>query len=97
MLQYVIIAQDGKDEAALERRMSARPDHLAGAKSLKEKGQFILGGATLDENERMNGSVMVLQFENEEAFKEWYAHEPYIHQGVWKVIEIKRFKVANVQ
>lgn len=96
MIQYVIIAQDGKDEEALERRKKARPVHLAGAKKLKAGNNFVFGGAMLDEQGNMRGSVMVVQFETEEDFKNWYAHEPYITEGVWKVIEIKYFRVAEV-
>jgi len=97
MKQYVVIAKDGDDAAALERRMQVRTDHLAGASKLKANGNFVTGGATLDEAGQMNGSVMIVQFENEEAFQHWYDNEPYIVNGVWKQIEVKPFKVANVQ
>ncbi|MCU0380787.1 MAG: YciI family protein [Chitinophagaceae bacterium] len=96
MKQYVIIAQDGKDEDALARRASVRPNHLAGAKKLKAQNQFVTGGAILDESGNMRGSVMIVQFETEEAFKDWFANEPYITQGVWKSIEVKPFRVAEV-
>lgn len=96
MQQYVIIAQDGRDEEAPERRKAIRPLHLEGARKLKANGQFVIGGATLNEQGGMTGSVMILQFETEEQFKEWYANEPYITQGVWKAIEIKHFRVADV-
>ena len=96
MQQYVIIAQDGRDEAAPERRKEIRPLHLEGARKLKANGNFVIGGATLNEQGGMTGSVMILQFETEEQFKEWYANEPYITQGVWKAIEIKHFRVADV-
>ncbi len=96
MKQYVVIAQDGKDEVALERRMAARPDHLEGAKNLKENNNLITGGAMLDDDGKMIGSVMILQFENDEKMQEWYDNEPYITKGVWKSIEIKPFRVANI-
>ncbi len=96
MQQYVIIAQDGRDEQAPERRKEVRPLHLEGARKLKANGQFVIGGATLNEQGGMTGSVMIVQFETEDQFKEWYANEPYITKGVWKVIEIKHFKVADV-
>ena len=47
MKQYLIIANDGKDDEALDRRKEVRPLHLAGAKRLKEKNNFVIGGATL--------------------------------------------------
>jgi uncharacterized protein len=96
MKQYVVVAQDGKDEAALDRRMTSRPDHLAGAKALKANGNFIVGGAMLDDNEKMIGSVMILQFENDEKMQEWYDNEPYIKDGVWKFVEVMPFRVANI-
>ena len=96
MKQYVIIAQDGSDEQALERRHSVRPDHLASAKKLKDNNNFVTGGAILDEEGNMRGSVMIVQFETEAAFQQWYQDEPYIKGGVWKTIEVKPFKVANV-
>jgi uncharacterized protein len=97
MRQYVIIAHDGIDAEASERRKKIRPLHLAGAKILKEKNQFITGGAILDENGQMTGSVMIVQFETEEEFQEWYNNEPYIKEGVWQTIEVKPFRVAVVQ
>jgi hypothetical protein len=96
MKQYVIIAYDGRDEEAPERRKQARPLHLAGARKLKENNRFITGGAILNDDGQMKGSVMIVQFETEEAFREWYANEPYITQGVWKSIEVKPFRVAEV-
>jgi hypothetical protein len=96
MKQYVIIAQDGKDSEAPARRATTRPAHLAGARKLKANNQFVTGGAILDESGNMRGSVMIVQFETEDAFKEWFASEPYITQGVWKSIEVKPFRVAEV-
>ena len=96
MNQYVIIASDGTDATALDRRMSARPEHLAGAKALKENNNFVMGGAMLDDEGKMIGSIMVLQFDNDQLMQDWYDNEPYITQGVWKSIEVKPFRVANV-
>lgn len=96
MNQYLIIAHDGRDEAAPERRMAARPRHLDGARRLKSQGRYVTGGAILDEEGNMKGSVMILRFEAEEDFREWYANEPYITEGVWKDIEVKPFRVAEV-
>jgi uncharacterized protein YciI len=96
MKQYLIIAYDDTDEQAPERRAEVRPEHLAGAKELKVNNHFITGGAILDDNGRMKGSAMILQFNTEEEFDHWYAHEPYITKGVWKHIEVKPFRVADL-
>jgi uncharacterized protein YciI len=94
--QYLIIANDGKDDGALDRRKEVRPLHLAGAKKLKENSNFVIGGAMLDDDGNMRGSIMIVQFETQEDFQKWYDNEPYIKQGVWKTIEVKPFRVADV-
>jgi len=94
--QYLIIANDGKDDEALDRRKEVRPLHLAGAKRLKEKNNFVIGGAMLDDDGNMRGSIMIVQFETQDDFQNWYNNEPYITQGVWKTIEVKPFRVADV-
>ena len=94
--QYLIIANDGKDDEALDRRKEVRPLHLAGAKRLKEKNNFVIGGAMLDDDGNMRGSIMIVQFETQDDFQNWYDNEPYITQGVWKTIEVKQFRVADV-
>ena len=96
MKQYLIIAYDGIDTDASERRKKIRPFHLAGAKILKEKNQLITGGAILNSDEQMTGSVMIVQFETAEDFQEWYKNEPYIKEGVWQKIEVKPFRVAEL-
>ena len=96
MKQYLIIAQDGKDSEALNRRKEVRPLHLDGAKKLKENNNFVIGGAMLDDEGNMRGSIMIVQFETQDDFHRWYDNEPYITGGVWKTIEVKPFRVAEV-
>ena len=96
MKQYLITAQDGKDDGALDRRKEVRPLHLAGAKKLKENGNFVIGGAMLDADANMRGSIMIVQFASQDDFQKWYDNEPYITGGVWKNIQVKPFRVAEV-
>jgi uncharacterized protein YciI len=96
MQQYVIIGNDGDDEGALQRRLSVRPAHFDGVRRLKESNNYIFGGAILDDEGVMKGSVMVVQFESEEDLRHWYDNEPYVTGNVWKKVEIKKYKVAEV-
>lgn len=96
MPQYVIIARDGSDEKALERRMTARPSHFETARRLKAEEHFIIGGALLDEQGQMNGSVMIVSFDDEAQLQEWLRNEPYINGHVWEQVEIKPFRVADI-
>jgi uncharacterized protein YciI len=76
--------------------LNIRPHHLDGARELKASGNFIIGGAMLNDEGKMIGSVMILQFETEEELQAWQQSEPYITQGVWETVDIKPFKVADV-
>lgn len=96
MQQYIIIAYDGTDSGATERRMSVRPEHFKTARELKANNNFVIGGAMLDENGKMNGSMMIVQFETVEQLRQWMENEPYINGKVWQQVEVKPFKVAVV-
>jgi hypothetical protein len=96
MTQYLILAQDRTDSEAQSRRLNARPFHLETIKSLKADGHFVIGGATLNERKEMNGSMMVVEFENEKLLHDWLDNDPYVIQSVWESVEVKPFKVANI-
>lgn len=96
MIQYVIEALDHTDSESLNRRRTIREKHLAGAAALKTNGQFIIGGAKLNEEGKMIGSTMILQFSTEADFDAYYAQEPYITGNVWGEIKVYKFRVATV-
>ncbi|MBI1301879.1 MAG: hypothetical protein GC137_09520 [Alphaproteobacteria bacterium] len=94
-MQYVIIAKDGKDAQALERRMAAREEHIKHFRSGLETNQNILGGALLNDQGDMCGSVMVVEFENREELDEWLKNDPYVTGDVWQDIQILPFRLAG--
>ena len=96
-MQFLLVAYDGTDPEALERRMKVRPDHLEKIAILKKKGNFLLGGAILDENEKMIGSMIVYEFPNRSALDENLENEPYITGGVWQKIEIRPYRLASIE
>jgi uncharacterized protein len=95
-MHYVIHAYDGTDEGALERRMAVRQKHLDGIAEIKAKGQYVIGGALLDADGKMIGSMVVFDFETEQQLKDWQANEPYIQGNVWQKITIDLFRQAKV-
>jgi uncharacterized protein YciI len=97
MNQYLIYAWDGTDPEALTRRMAARPDHFRQAAKLKSAGNLIIGGAILNQEQKMVGSVMIVQFESERGLNDWLAIEPYILGKVWVKWEVHPYRVAEVQ
>jgi len=96
-MQYLIIAYDGEDSEALARRMSVREKHLEVVAKFKKEGKHLIGGAILDGNNKMIGSMMVVDFPNEEILRsEWLNDDPYVTGNVWQKIEIAPFRVAEV-
>jgi len=93
---FVVIARDGQDTEALERRMAAREEHISDFKKGLENGQNLLGGAILDEKENMRGSVLVVDFPDRAALDEWIKQDSYITGNVWQDIEILPFKLAGM-
>ncbi len=95
MKQYLITGYDYTDAEALERRMRVRGQHLESVRKLKQSGNYILGGAILDDKGMMIGSSMVLQFLTDEELAAWLENEIYIIAKVWENTDIRSFRVAE--
>jgi uncharacterized protein YciI len=93
-VQFVIIARDGTDAGAASRRQEVRPAHLDGIRPLVERGHVPLGGAILDAEGQMVGSVMVVEFPTREDLDAWLSSDPYVTAGVWQEIEVHPYRAA---
>jgi len=93
-MEFLVIANDHTDDAALARRMVVRERHLAAARSTIESGNMLIGGAILDEEGRMVGSMTVVSFPSRAAFDRWLKTVPYNKNGVWERVEVYPFHVA---
>lgn len=96
MQQYLLTATDSTDADALDRRMAVRPKHFVRVRELKASGNFLTGGAILNDQGQMIGSMMLVQFDTEAELKAWMDTEPYITGKVWDKIDVRPFKVAEV-
>jgi hypothetical protein len=96
-MQYLLVAYDGTDAGAMERRLKVRPEHLSRTGLLKKAGEFLFGGAILDENGTMIGSMIVYEYPDRKSLDEQLKTEPYITGGVWVKIEIRPFRFANIE
>jgi len=96
-MQFLLIAYDGSDPGALDRRMKVRPEHLEKIADLKKSGEFLLGGAILDDDGKMIGSMIVYEFPDRSALEKKLEEEPYLTNGVWKKIEIRPYKLAKIE
>lgn len=93
-MQYLLIAYDGKDEGAAQRRLAVRSQHIALGDEMVAKGQMLFGAAMLDDGGNMIGSMLVLDFEDRADLDAWLKREPYVVGDVWKETKIEPCRVG---
>jgi uncharacterized protein YciI len=93
-MQFLLIAHDGDDDDALNRRLQAREQHIALGDEMVANGSMLYGGALLDEQEKMIGSVLVLDFQTRQELDAWLKIEPYVLGDVWRRIDAQPFRVG---
>ena len=89
-MQFMIKALDGKDKLA--KRMEVRPRHLEGME--KMRSHIICAGGLLDENGKMKGSVLILDFPSRSELDAYLASEPYVLEQVWEQIDVETMNVV---
>ncbi|WP_097461086.1 YciI family protein [Mangrovitalea sediminis] len=95
---YAIISEDVDN--SLERRKSARPDHLARLEHLRDAGRLLIAGPhpaldTEDPGEAgFTGSLVVADFASLDEAKAWADADPYVAAGVYCSVTVKPFKLA---
>ena len=96
-MQFLLIAYDSTDAEAPDRRMKNRAEHLEKIAHVKKTGQFLFGGAILDDNEKMIGSMILYETTDREELDKLLLDEPYVSNKVWEKIEIRPFRLAKVE
>ena len=91
-MTFLILAQDFSDPDALSRRMQQRPAHIDGVRRMKAEGTFLDGGAILDQEGRMVGSMILVEFPSRSEVDEWLARDPYVTGRVWEHITVRPFR-----
>jgi len=94
-MQFLVIGRDGSDEGAMARRLAVRDNHLALAQQMKNTGELLYASALLDDNERMVGSALFMEFEDRGALDAWLEVEPYVIGDVWRTVEVSLCKVPG--
>lgn len=93
---YAILGEDFP--GSLEKRLAARPAHLARLEALKARGQLVLAGphpATDSENPGpagFTGSLVVAEFASLAAAQAWADADPYVDAGVFRAVTVKPFR-----
>lgn len=81
----IVIARDGTDAGAEQRRLAVRDAHFARVQPAAEQGKLLFGGAILEApGGRMVGSVAVTRHTDHDQARRFWAEDPYVAGGVWR-------------
>ena len=95
-MYYAIISED--IENSLEKRLAARPEHVARLKTLNEEGRLLIAGPhpAIDSEDPgeagYTGSLVVAEFSSLDDAKLWADADPYITAGVYAKVTVKPYK-----
>lgn len=93
---YAILGEDV--DGSLDKRLAARPAHLARLVELKDQGRLLLAGPlpAIDNEEPgpagFAGSLVVAEFPSLEDAQTWAQADPYLEAGVYARVTVKPFK-----
>lgn len=93
---YAFVGRDAAD--SLERRLAARPAHLARLQALQDTGRLLLAGPfpAVDASDPgpagFTGSLIVAEFASLTEAQAWADADPYVAAGVYAEVTVKPFK-----
>ena len=91
---FWVTACDAVDEGAYERRTAARKEHLNMLEQRKADGTVRFAAATLGEDGRLNGSMLVVACTNISEAERIVQQDPYVAHNVWREITIVPCRIA---
>ncbi len=96
MRPYVILGEDAP--GSLDKRLAARPEHLARLQALQDAGRLILAGPcpAIDAPDPgpagFSGSLIVAEFTCLAEAEAWAAADPYVEAGVYVRTQVRPFR-----
>ena len=93
---YAIMAEDSAN--SLEKRLKARPEHLARLELLQNAGRLLVAGPfpAIDSNDPgtngFTGSLIVAEFNSLAEAQNWADNDPFISCGVYEQVIVKPFR-----
>jgi len=93
---YLIYSED--IENSLEKRLSARGQHLARLSDLQNEGRLLVAGPcpAIDSNDPgeagFTGSLIIAEFDSLKQAQTWADADPYITAGVYEKVIVKPYK-----
>jgi uncharacterized protein len=93
---YAIVGQDIPN--SLDKRLAARPEHVARLQELQNQGRLLLAGPfpavdAVDPGAAgFTGSLIVAEFGSLPAAQEWAKADPYVTAGVYADVRVQPFR-----
>ena len=93
---YAVISEDVVN--SLEKRKSARPEHIQRLQDLQDKGRLVLAGPhpNIDSENPgaagFSGSLVVAEFNSLDDAQHWANADPYLLAGAYANVIVKPFK-----
>lgn len=95
-MYYAVLATDV--DSSLDKRLSARPAHLARLQQLKDEGRLLIAGPlpAIDSEDPgaagYSGSLIIAEFPSLEEARAWADADPYVAAGVYADVSVKPFR-----
>lgn len=93
-MEYIVTAYDGTDEDSLKKRLEIRPAHMAQGEKMLAAGKYRYGAALLDDEEKIIGSMIVVDFDSKEELDGWLKIEPYVTNNVWQKVDVQPCRIG---
>lgn len=93
---YAIIGQDVPN--SLEKRIAARPAHVARLQELQGQGRLLLAGPfpavdAVDPGAAgFSGSLIVAEFASLASAQDWANADPYVAAGIYAQVRVQPFR-----
>lgn len=93
---YAMIGEDVP--GSLDKRMAARPAHLARLEKLRDEGRILIGGPmpAIDSPDPgpagFAGSLIVAEFASLTEAEQWLSEDPYVIEGVFERTVVRPFR-----
>ncbi len=95
---YAVISED--HDGSLEKRLAARPDHVARLTALRDEGRLLIAGPhpAVDSPDPgpagFTGSLVVVELDSLESAQAWADADPYVAAGVYRKVTVKPFNLV---
>ena len=87
-MAYLITCLDRKNSLSL--RLETRDEHIKYLKKIGRK--LVLAGPILDKNSNPKGTVLILDYKDENTVKEFLKNDPYNVRDLFESVKIIKFK-----